>query len=63
MFGIGSQTRHVRDIRPSCRGLHRCHVHLAGVTTAVASCRTAFGGERLAMLRRLMMDDSFFAAS
>lgn len=35
-------------------------MHLAGVTTAVASCGTAFGGEHLAMLRRLMMDDSFF---
>jgi len=35
-------------------------MHLAGVTTAVASCGTAFGDEHLAMLRRLMMDDSFF---
>src|ERR1700739_4177135 len=33
---------------------------LAGVPTAVASCGTAFGDEHLAMLRRLMMDDSFF---
>jgi DNA primase len=35
-------------------------MHLSGVTTAVASCGTAFGDEHLAMLRRLMMDDSFF---
>ncbi|MBY0442616.1 MAG: DNA primase [Mycobacteriaceae bacterium] len=35
-------------------------MHLAGVTTAVASCGTAFGEDHLAMLRRLMMDDSFF---
>jgi DNA primase len=35
-------------------------MHLAGVATAVASCGTAFGDEHLAMLRRLMMDDSFF---
>ncbi|WP_204081283.1 DNA primase [Mycobacterium riyadhense] len=35
-------------------------MHLAGVSTAVASCGTAFGDEHLAMLRRLMMDDSFF---
>ena len=35
-------------------------MHLAGVTTAVASCGTAFGDEHLAMLRRLMMDDNFF---
>ncbi|KLO44623.1 DNA primase [Mycobacterium nebraskense] len=35
-------------------------MHLAGVNTAVASCGTAFGDEHLSMLRRLMMDDSFF---
>lgn len=35
-------------------------MHLAGVTTAVASCGTAFGDEHLGMLRRLMMDDKFF---
>jgi len=35
-------------------------MHLAGVTTAVAACGTAFGDEHLAMLRRLMMDDNFF---
>ena len=35
-------------------------MHQAGVNTAVASCGTAFGDEHLAMLRRLMMDDSFF---
>lgn len=35
-------------------------MHQAGVTTAVASCGTAFGDEHLGMLRRLMMDDSFF---
>ncbi|MDJ0110549.1 DNA primase, partial [Rhodococcus erythropolis] len=35
-------------------------MHLAGVKTAVASCGTAFGEEHLAMLRRLLMDDSYF---
>ncbi|AKK30701.1 DNA primase [Mycobacterium sp. EPa45] len=35
-------------------------MHLAGVTTAVAACGTAFGDEHLSMLRRLMMDDKFF---
>ena len=35
-------------------------MHLAGVTTAVASCGTAFGDEHLSMLRRLMIDDKFF---
>jgi DNA primase len=35
-------------------------MHLAGVTTAVASCGTAFGDEHLAMLRRLIMDDNWY---
>ncbi|MEN4474928.1 DNA primase [Mycolicibacterium cosmeticum] len=35
-------------------------MHMAGVTTAVAACGTAFGDDHLAMLRRLMMDDNFF---
>jgi DNA primase len=35
-------------------------MHLAGVTTAVASCGTAFGDEHLGMLRRLMMDDNWY---
>jgi DNA primase len=34
-------------------------LHLAGVTTAVASCGTAFGGEHISVLRRLIGDDSF----
>lgn len=35
-------------------------LHLAGVTTAVAACGTAFGDEHLSMLRRLLMDDNFW---
>ena len=35
-------------------------MHAAGVRTAVASCGTAFGGEHLQVLRRLMLDDSYF---
>jgi len=35
-------------------------MHLAGVTTAIASCGTAFGEDHLSLLRRLMMDDSYF---
>ncbi|QKT07707.1 DNA primase [Gordonia sp. X0973] len=35
-------------------------MHLAGVTTAVASCGTAFGEDHLALIRRLMMDDSYY---
>ncbi len=35
-------------------------MHLSGVKTAVAACGTAFGDEHLAMLRRLLMDDSYF---
>ncbi|APT85179.1 DNA primase [Corynebacterium aquilae] len=34
--------------------------HAAGITTAVASCGTAFGEEHLQMLRRLMLDDTYF---
>lgn len=35
-------------------------MHAAGVTTAVASCGTAFGEDHLRALRRLMLDDSYF---
>ena len=35
-------------------------MHVAGVKTAVAACGTAFGDEHLALLRRLLMDDSYF---
>jgi len=31
--------------------------HLAGVTTAVATCGTAFGAEHIKVLRRLLMDE------
>jgi DNA primase len=34
-------------------------MHLAGVPTAVASCGTAFGDDHIAVLRRLLLDDSF----
>ncbi|MCW2565985.1 MAG: primase [Mycobacterium sp.] len=34
--------------------------HLAGVTTAVATCGTAFGGEHIGVLRRLLMDQDEF---
>ena len=34
--------------------------HLAGVTTAVATCGTAFGEEHIRILRRLLMDDDTF---
>lgn len=32
--------------------------HLAGVTTAVATCGTAFGADHISVLRRIMGDDS-----
>ncbi|BDV30692.1 DNA primase [Microbacterium terricola] len=32
--------------------------HLAGVTTAIATCGTAFGSEHITVLRRVMGDDS-----
>ena len=31
--------------------------HLSGITTAVATCGTAFGGEHVKVLRRILMDD------
>ena len=34
--------------------------HLAGVTTAIASCGTAFGTEHIAVIRRLLMDSDTF---
>jgi DNA primase len=34
--------------------------HLAGVTTAVATCGTAFGSDHAALLRRYLMDDDTF---
>lgn len=35
-------------------------MHAAGVNTAVATCGTAFGGDHMSLIRRLMLDDSFF---
>ncbi len=35
--------------------------HLAGVTTAVATCGTAFGPDHAGLLRRYLMDDDTFA--
>lgn len=34
--------------------------HLAGITTAIATCGTAFGEEHIRLLRRLLMDDDAF---
>ncbi|CAB4640269.1 MAG: DNA primase [Actinobacteria bacterium] len=34
--------------------------HLAGITTAVATCGTAFGAEHIRIIRRLLMDDDAF---
>ena len=34
--------------------------HLAGITTAVATCGTAFGADHIKVLRRLLMDDDSF---
>ncbi len=34
--------------------------HLAGVTTAVATCGTAFGSEHVSVIRRLLMDSDSF---
>ena len=34
--------------------------HLAGVSTAVATCGTSFGTDHIKILRRLLMDDDTF---
>lgn len=34
--------------------------HLAGITTAVATCGTAFGGDHIKVLRRLLLDSDQF---
>jgi DNA primase len=34
--------------------------HLAGITTAVATCGTAFGDDHIRIIRRLLMDDTQF---
>jgi DNA primase len=34
--------------------------HLAGVTTAIATCGTSFGADHIKVLRRLLMDDNTF---
>jgi len=34
--------------------------HLAGITTAVATCGTAFGDDHIRIIRRLLMDDDAF---
>jgi DNA primase len=34
--------------------------HLAGITTAVATCGTAFGPDHIRIIRRLLMDDDAF---
>ena len=34
--------------------------HLSGITTAVATCGTAFGDDHIRILRRLLMDDDSF---
>lgn len=35
-------------------------MHVAGIKTAVAACGTAFGTEHLAIIRRMLLDDSFY---
>ena len=37
--------------------------HLSGVTTAIATCGTAFGGDHIAVVRRLLMDSDAFSGS
>ncbi|MFC7218867.1 DNA primase [Streptomyces polyrhachis] len=51
---IGKQSRAV--IVEGYTDVMACH--LAGVTTAIATCGTAFGGEHVKILRRVLLDNS-----
>lgn len=63
LFGLDRAKKHIAE-------QHRAVVvegytdvmamHAAGVPTAVAACGTAFGVDHLHMLRRLLLDDTFF---
>ncbi len=53
-----------KDIAKACRAVvvegytDVMACHLAGVTTAIATCGTAFGGDHIKILRRLLMDNA-----
>ena len=61
LYGIESAKREIAKARQAVvvegyTDVMACH--LAGVTTAVATCGTAFGTEHIKVLRRLLMDQS-----
>lgn len=63
LFGLDLAKRHIAEQRQTVVVEGYTDVmamYAAGVKTAVASCGTAFGGEHLQLIRRLMLDDSYF---
>lgn len=63
LFGLDLAKKHIAEQRQAVIVEGYTDVmamHAAGVKTAVASCGTAFGGDHLQMVRRLMLDDSYF---
>ena len=63
LFGIDQAKKHIASSHQAVVVEGYTDVmamHAAGVTTAVAACGTAFGGEHLQMIRRFMLDDKFF---
>ncbi|MDO4909320.1 MAG: DNA primase [Corynebacterium sp.] len=63
LFGLDQAKKHISDSHQAVIVEGYTDVmamHAAGIKTAVAACGTAFGEEHLQMLRRLMLDDSFF---
>lgn len=64
LFGLDLAKKHIADTRQAVVVEGYTDVmamYAAGVKTAVASCGTAFGGEHLQVLRRLMLDDNYFS--
>lgn len=63
LFGLDQAKRHIAERHQAVIVEGYTDVmamHAAGVTTAVAACGTAFGDEHLQVLRRFMLDDSYF---
>ncbi|MCQ9342193.1 DNA primase [Corynebacterium kozikiae] len=66
LFGLDAAKRHIAESHQAVVVEGYTDVmamHAAGVRTAVAACGTAFGEEHLQILRRYMLDDTFFAGS
>ena len=63
LFGIDKAKKHIAEKHQTVVVEGYTDVmamHAAGVNTAVATCGTAFGADHMSLIRRLMLDDSFF---